>query len=142
MAFLDPRKRTHAHAGKRLRTDLIVWLTTVVPEGQPQSTPVWFLWDGDVFHVYSQPDKPKLRNIRANPRVSLHLEGGEEGSDVATFEGRAEIIPDGAPATSSPEYIKKYRPLIEGFGWTPESFAGDYSVALRITPSRARIWRG
>ncbi len=141
MAFLDPRRRKHAYAGKRLRTDLIVWLTTLAPEGQPQSTPVWFLWDGDVFHVYSQPDKPKLRNIRANPRVSLHLEGGEEGSDVVTFEGRAEVAANGAPATSSPEYIKKYRRLIEGFGWTPESFAGDYSVPLRITPSRARIWR-
>lgn len=141
MAFLDPRKRTHAHAGKRLRTELIVWLTTVVPEGEPQSTPVWFHWDGDVFHVFSQRGKPKLRNISSNPLVSLHLEGGEEGSDVVTFEGRAEIVPDGAPATSRPEYIKKYRRLIEGFGWTPESFAGDYSVALRITPSRARIWR-
>ncbi|MGH2530282.1 MAG: TIGR03667 family PPOX class F420-dependent oxidoreductase [Actinomycetota bacterium] len=141
MAFLDPRKRTHVHAGKRLGTELIVWLTTVAPEGRPQSTPVWFLWDGDVFHMYSQPDKPKLRNIRANPRASLHLEGGEEGSDVVTFEGRAEIATNTAPATSNPEYIKKYRRLIEGFGWTPESFAHDYSVALRITPSRARIWR-
>ena len=118
-----------------------MWLTTAAPEGQPQSTPVWFLWDGDVFHVYSQRDKPKLHNIRANPRVSLHLEGGEEGSDVVTFEGRAEIAANGAPATSSPEYMKKYRRLIEGFGWTPESFADDYSVPLRITPSRARIWR-
>ena len=118
-----------------------MWLTTVAPEGRPQSTPVWFHWDGDVFHVFSQPDKPKLRNIQANPRVSLHLEGGEEGSDVVTFEGRAEIAANRAPATSSPEYIKKYRRLIEGSGWTPESFAGDYSVPLRITPSRARIWR-
>jgi Pyridoxamine 5'-phosphate oxidase len=37
----------HAAALERLRTDLILWLTTVRPGGQPQSTPVWFHFDGE-----------------------------------------------------------------------------------------------
>lgn len=31
----------------RLRTERIAWITTVAPSGQPQSSPVWFLWDED-----------------------------------------------------------------------------------------------
>jgi PPOX class probable F420-dependent enzyme len=139
VALLDPRKRKDAHAAKRLRDELIVWLTTVNPQGQPQSSPVWFWWDGDVFHAFSQPRQPKLRNITANPHVSVHLEGGGEGEDVVVFEGRAEVLRDGEPATSLPEYIGKYRRLIANYGWTPESFAADYAVPIVIQPTRVRI---
>jgi nitroimidazol reductase NimA-like FMN-containing flavoprotein (pyridoxamine 5'-phosphate oxidase superfamily) len=110
VAVLDLRKRKHAHAAKRLRDELIVWLTTVSRQGQPRSSPVWFWWDGNVFHLFSQPRKPKLRNISANPRVSLHLEGG-----------------------------RKYRRLIGSYGWTSESFAADYAVPIVVRPTRVRI---
>jgi PPOX class probable F420-dependent enzyme len=139
VAFLEPRNKKHAHARKRLRTELIVWLTTLTGGGQPQSSPVWFVWDDEAFHVFSQPDKPKLRNISANPRVSLHLEGGAEGEDVVVFEGRAKIVRNGPPATALPAYVRKYRRLIEGYGWTPESFAKDYAVPVVITPARLRV---
>jgi PPOX class probable F420-dependent enzyme len=72
----DPQ---HARAEERLRSELIAWLTTVTLEGQPQSTPVWFHWDGERFLLYSRPGKPKLRYIAENPRVGLHLEGDGQG---------------------------------------------------------------
>jgi Pyridoxamine 5'-phosphate oxidase len=31
---------------RRLASKPIGWLTTVNPDGQPQSSPVWFIWDG------------------------------------------------------------------------------------------------
>jgi PPOX class probable F420-dependent enzyme len=139
VAILDLRKRKHAHAAKRLRDELIVWLTTVSRQGQPRSSPVWFWWDGDAFHLFSQPRKPKLRNIAANPRVSLHLEGGREGEDVVVFEGRAKIVRNGEPATSFPEYIGKYGRPIASYGWTPESFAADYAVPIVVRPTRVRV---
>jgi PPOX class probable F420-dependent enzyme len=139
VAILDLRKRKHAHAAKRLRAELIVWLTTVSRQGQPRSSPVWFWWDGDAFHLFSQPRKPKLLNIAANPRVSLHLEGGREGEDIVVFEGRAKIVRNGQAATSFPEYIGKYRRPIASYGWTPESFAADYAVPIVVRPTRVRV---
>jgi len=139
VAFLDLRKRKHAHAAKRLRDELIVWLTTVSRQGQPQSSPVWFWWDGEVFHLFSQPRRAKLRNIATNPRVSLHLEGGREGDDIVVFEGRAKIVRNGEPATSFPEYMRKYRRPIASYGWTPEGFAADYAVPIVVRPTRVRI---
>ncbi len=139
MPFLDPGDTKHAHAEERLRTELIAWLTTVTAEGQPQSTPVWFHWDGETFLLFSQPDRPKLHNIASDPKVSLHLEGGEEGEDVVIFQGTAEIVRDGPPATRVPEYVEKYRTQIAGYGWTPESFAADYSFPIRVSPTRVRV---
>ncbi len=34
------------HIEERLRSNEMVWLTTVRPDGRPHSVPVWFLWDG------------------------------------------------------------------------------------------------
>jgi hypothetical protein len=38
MSPVTPRPHT------RLRTESIIWLTTVTPAARPQSTPVWFMW--------------------------------------------------------------------------------------------------
>jgi PPOX class probable F420-dependent enzyme len=139
MGLLDPQDRRHQKILNRLRDEIIIWLTTVRADGQPQSVPVWFLWDGEAFRMFSEPKKPKLDNIRRNPRVGLHLRGTEVGSEVVIFEGEAEL-PDGPPATELPEYIEKYSEQIEEYGWTGDSFARDYSEALRVRPDKLRAW--
>jgi PPOX class probable F420-dependent enzyme len=138
--WFDPKDPKHTHAQERLRAETIVWLTTVDADGQPQSTPVWFWWDGETFLVYSRAGAKKVLNIAANPRVALHLEGNRVGGDNVIYEGTAEAQPDAPPANEVPEYIEKYRQRIETYAWTPESFANDYPDAFRITPTRVRIW--
>ena len=53
---------------QRLRRELVIWLTTVRRDGMPQPTPVWFLWDGDTFLIYSQPNTRKLATSPTIPR--------------------------------------------------------------------------
>ena len=139
MDWLDTNDPKHARADEKLRSEIAVWLTTVTPGGQPQSTPVWFRWDGETFLIYSQPSAPKLRNIAVEPQVSLHLVGDTEGEDVITFEGRAAVDPSAPRADRLEGYMEKYAYLVERFGWTPSGMAGDYSVAIRVTPTRVRI---
>jgi PPOX class probable F420-dependent enzyme len=125
-------------AERRLRDEKIAWLTTVDSAGTPQPIPVWFLWDGgDSVLFYSRPDTPKLRAIAANPRVSLNLDGNGQGGDIVVVLGEASVSED-PPADEVPEYVEKYAPLIERNGWTPTSFAADYSVPLRIRVRRVR----
>jgi PPOX class probable F420-dependent enzyme len=141
--LIDPDTAEGAHAARRLRGDVVIWLTTVRSDGQPQSTPVWFVWEEDrgTILTYSIPTSPKLANIRGNPRVSLHL-NDVAGSDVVTIEGRAEITEDAPPVDQVPEYAAKYRALIvDELGSDPQSFAGLYSQAIRIRPTRVRaLW--
>ena len=136
---LDEATPFGSRAASRLRDDRLAWLTTVDGRGTPQPVPVWFLWDGaDSILVYSRPDTPKLRNIEANPRVSLHLDGDGQGGDVVVCLGAANVSDD-PPADRVPEYVAKYRDLIVIRNrWTPESFAADYAVPLRIAVTRIR----
>jgi len=127
-------------AEQRLRDELVIWLTTVSPSGQPQASPVWFLWDGSEFLVYSLPGTARTRNIEANSRVSLNLDGDGQGGSVVTIEGEARIDRAAPSSTDVPAYAAKYRSKIAGHGWTPESFATDYPIPIRIAPTRARSW--
>ena len=51
----DQTKPNNAHVEQRLREEPIIWLTTVRPDGRPHTVPVWFLWDGETFLIFSQP---------------------------------------------------------------------------------------
>jgi PPOX class probable F420-dependent enzyme len=124
-------------AQRRFETDVVGWLTTVSPKGSPVPSPIWFLWDGETFLMYSQPHAPRIRNITANPRVSLNLDGDSVGGNIVIVSGTA-AVSDDPPAPAVPAYMAKYATMIEEEGWTPESFAADYSTPVRITPTRLR----
>ncbi len=124
----------------RLRDEPIIWLTTVTAGGRPQTSPVWFLWDGEEFLIYSLADTARVRNIATNPRVALNLDGDGKGGSIVTIEGHARIDRDAPPSHRVPAYREKYRSRILGNGWTPESFARDYPVPIRIVPQRVRAW--
>jgi PPOX class probable F420-dependent enzyme len=124
----------------RLDEDLVGWLTTVTASGQPQSSVVWYLRDGDDLLIYSKPDATKLANIAVNPNVAFNLRGDPEGDIMATFEATATIVDDPTPPHEVPAYLNKYRGQIERLGWTPETFAGDYSALIRLRLERIRAW--
>ncbi len=127
-------------AGQRLSTALIGWLTTVSPAGRPQPSPVWFLWQGGDILVYSLADTARIRNIAANPLVSLNLDGDGVGGGIVIVEGEAATDGDAPSAAEVPEYLAKYAERFATYGWTPEWFAARYPVAIRIRPTRLRAW--
>ncbi len=123
---------------ERLDGELVAWMTTVSPAGQPQTSPIWFLVEDETFVIYSLAATPRTRNIEANARVCLNLNSTYEGGQVVIIEGVAEIVPDGPPATEHAEYVAKYRGPMDDLGMTPESFARDYPVRIHVTPTRLR----
>lgn len=140
MTILDAANPAHAAAEGRLRAEPVIWLTTVSPAGQPQSTPVWFLWEDGGFLIYSSADGLKVRNIEASPRVSLHLEGDGQGGAIVTFEGAARIDTGGPPADAVPGYVAKYGELVRALGWDPAGLADNFPRLIRVTPTRVRVW--
>jgi PPOX class probable F420-dependent enzyme len=128
-------------ARNRLARETIAWFTTVTPDGRPITLPVWFLWDGDTeILVYTLTDAARLRNIAANPNVSLHLDGNHHGGEIVVLEGTATIDRDHPPATEVPEYLDRYRGYINAYGWTPEWFANKYPVAIKMHIDNVRAW--
>ncbi|HWL49684.1 MAG TPA: TIGR03667 family PPOX class F420-dependent oxidoreductase [Acidimicrobiia bacterium] len=124
----------------RLDDDLVGWLTTVTESGQPQSSVVWFLRDGDDLLIYSKPNATKMRNIATNPKIAFNLRGDELGDTMATFEGTATVVSSPTPPHQHPAYFAKYQGQIKRLGWTPEQFSDDYSALIRIAVNRVRSW--
>jgi PPOX class probable F420-dependent enzyme len=126
-----------AHVEGRLRANLMAWLTTVRPDGRPDTVPVWFLLrEDETILLYSQPGKVKLRNIAGNPRVALGLDVTDLGRDIIRVEGTAAHVPGFPPADQVPEYVVKYAERIAANFGTPARFAGLFPEALVITPDR------
>src|SRR5579863_4978725 len=121
----------------RLRHNLMAWLTTVRRDGQPVSVPVWFLQrdDGTIL-VYSQPQSAKFRNIEANAKVSLVLDVCDLGRNIVRVEGSAAPSKSEVPADQQPGYLAKYTERIAALFDTPERFAGLFSAAIVITPTK------
>jgi pyridoxamine 5'-phosphate oxidase-like protein len=134
-----------SRASDRLRASYIYWVSTTRKDGRPHSIPVWGIWLDDT--LYFSNGAQTARNLARDPRVSVHLESGE---DAVVIEGAVEMA-RGKPLIKriNLEYNRKYlwegaqdewfalRPQI-AFGWlAPSVGLGTESV---YTGSATR-WR-
>ena len=126
-----------AKTRRRLERELVAWLATVGADGRPSVVPVWFLWDGASFLIYSVPGV-KVRNVEGNPNVELHLNSTSDGGDVVRIDGTARVARRQPPAYKVPAYVRKYRALIKSYGWTPESFSAEYHVPVKVKATKVR----
>ena len=138
MAVIDFSTEHGKRVLERLRSEQVIWLTTVGQSGAPHPRPVWFLWENDSILIYSQPDTAKIRHIARDNRVALNFNSSHDGGDVAVINGTAAIVDDAPPARDHQTYLDKYAEPIKAIAMDPESFAASYSVAIRVTP--AKLW--
>jgi PPOX class probable F420-dependent enzyme len=107
----------------------------------PQPRPVWFIWQNDSFLIFSRPNAHKVSHLKAHSNIALHFNTDEKADeDVIVILGVAEIDPSVPPAHEVPTYFEKYKAGIAGLDMTPEEFSQEYSVAIRVTPTKVRGW--
>jgi len=134
----DPATPYGERVHRRLRDEVVLWLTTVGADGTPQPNPVWFLWEGESVLVYNRPDAHRLVHVRARPRVALNFDGNGSGGDILVITGRAELPQGEAPPNESPAYVAKYRGRMTSVSGSPEAFGKAYPVAMRVWPLGVR----
>jgi PPOX class probable F420-dependent enzyme len=138
MVKLDPNNAFHARVAERLKTEAVGWFVTTGPDGTPQPSPVWFLWDGaDSLLIYSQ-HTPKLANITNQPRVAFHFNSDEHGGNVVTFTGTARLDSQHPKAADFQPYLDKYAAGIADIGYTVEQFSGGFSEPVIVTLEKVR----
>ena len=54
-------------------TRAFAFLATLMPDGSPQVTPVWFNTDGEYLYINSAKGRVKDRNMRRSPMVALDI---------------------------------------------------------------------
>jgi PPOX class probable F420-dependent enzyme len=140
----DPLSNLDSEAGawarEHLASDVVGWLTTLTPDGRLQSSPISFLWEDGSILFYSKPDTPKLRNIAASPRVSFTLRSDPYADHACIMEGIATVEPATPSSFEHPTYRAKYRAPLAHWGMDEERTAAEFSVPIRIRPTRIRAW--
>jgi len=80
-------------------TRAFVYLATLMPDGSPQVTPVWFNTDGTNILINSAAGRAKDRNMRARPQVALVIADPKNPYRYVQIRGRVtEITHEGAEA--------------------------------------------
>jgi PPOX class probable F420-dependent enzyme len=107
-------------------------LATVMPDGTPQVTPVWFDFDGTHIRVNSARGRVKDRNMRARPTVALAIVDPDDAYRYVSIRGRVvEVTEEGADAhidALAKRYLGKDR-----YPWRRP---GEVRVTYRIKPER------
>jgi PPOX class probable F420-dependent enzyme len=82
-----------------LERALFAHVATVRPDGTPQSSVMWFAWDGTHLRLTHSRTGQKFRNLRAEPHVAVSVADPANPYRSLEIRGRLETVendPDGA----------------------------------------------
>jgi PPOX class probable F420-dependent enzyme len=106
-------------------------VTTLQPDGAPQSTVVWVDVDDDGVSVNTAHGRVKPRNLARDPRISLVVIDPHDAYRWFKLAGTATLVDDGADAQID-RLSKKYT----GREVYASRQPGEQRVSVRITPDR------
>lgn len=98
-----------------LQTSVHGVLTTIMPDGIPQSSIIWVDYDGEYLLINTTLERQKGRNMRANPKVTLLVIDPNDSSRWIEVRGRVrEITREGAEAHAD-KLTQRYCPNKQHF---------------------------
>ncbi len=107
-------------------------LATVMPDGSPQVTPVWWDYDGTFFRVNSAKGRIKDKNMRRQPSVALAIQDPDNPYRYLAVRGRVEEITEQGADGHIDALTKKYM----GQDHYPYRQSGEVRVTYKIRPER------
>jgi general stress protein 26 len=126
----DPEGASWPATEVKLEASRNYWISTTRADGGPHSKPVWGVWLDGALWFGTGDSSVTGRNLARDPRVSVHLESGD---DVVMLDGVVEVVKgSAAPADVDAVYKQKYPMPDEG---DPEGAAW-----FRLSPRTALTW--
>src|SRR5574342_1059315 len=103
-------------------------LATLMADGSPQVTPVWFDFDGSHIRVNSAKGRVKDKNMRQRKQVALAIQDPENPYRYLAIRGRVEEITEAGADAHIDSLAKKYL----GQDRYPYRQSGEIRVIYRI----------
>jgi len=110
-----------------LERPLFAHLATLRPDGSPQSSVMWFAWDGERVRFSHTTARQKYRNLLADGRVSFHVQDPDNPYRTLEVRGRVESMEPDANAGF-------YRTLQQRYGVEHPIFDADIRVVIVVQP--------
>jgi PPOX class probable F420-dependent enzyme len=121
-------------------------LTTLMPDGQPQTTPVWCNRDGDYVLINTMTSFRKAKNIRQNPKVTLLVYDPKNPLRHIEIRGQVVEMTEVGALEHLDALTRLYlhQPDAHFFGdCIPESLQRTHQpVKITISPTRVRVEGG
>jgi PPOX class probable F420-dependent enzyme len=108
-------------------------VATLMPDGSPQSTPVWVERDGNTVLFNTARGRAKPRNLERDPRVAISAHDRDDPYRYAQVRGVAELVDEGAT-----DHIHKLSQKYRGRDYSDNLRPGERRVIVRITPTS--VW--
>jgi PPOX class probable F420-dependent enzyme len=122
-----PKELPASHAAL-LEQPVVVHLATVRPDGAPQTSEMWFAWDGGRARFTHTTTRQKFRNFTHEPRVSFSVTDPANPYRFLEVRGVVESIeldPDG----------EFYKSLGRRYGLVTEVLDADVRVVVTVRPT-------
>jgi PPOX class probable F420-dependent enzyme len=115
------QKKTFAH------------LATIMPDGSPQVTPVWFDYTGGMIRVNTAKGRVKARNLREGAPVALSILDPDNAYRYIQIRGRVKRVIEQGADQHIDSLAKKYL----GKDKYPFAQPGEVRVMYEIEPRAA-----
>jgi PPOX class probable F420-dependent enzyme len=126
-----------SHVEERMTEAKNYWIATASRSAKPSVTPVWGAWVDGKLYFDGAPSTRRGKNIQQNPRISVHLESGDQ---VVILEGDAVIL-QGAPERALAEKVAEgYRAKYAQVGYSPAADQWDQGGLFEFTPQKGLAW--
>lgn len=106
-------------------------VATLMPDGSPQSTPVWIDVESDQLLFNTAEGRQKPENLRRDPRVAISFTDPDDPYQMVMVQGEvAEITESGAD-----EHIDRLAKKYLGEDTYPFRKEGEVRLIVRVDPT-------
>ncbi len=113
----------------------VATLATIGPDGFPQVTALWFLFDDDTLKLSLNTSRQKVKNLQARPECTLFILDPANPYRTLEVRARAEITPDADYA-----FAKKLGAKDGGADFSANDRPGETRVVVSLQPVKVNTW--
>ncbi len=116
-------------------------LSTLMPDGQPQSSMVWTAYDGQHVLLCTTMERQKTRNLCANPRATLLLIDPDNSSRWIEVRGKVAAITEVGAEACADAMTRRYTGKAHFYGdvYAPERRYQETRVVVKISPTKISL---
>ena len=110
-------------------------------DGYPQSTPVWYRYDGETIIIWTDKSRHWVKNVMRNNRVSFSIQDDAPPFAALTLRGKGEVVDqlNNSGLKEAKDICRRYIGDDDVDGYV-EPYWPKLHTFVRIHPERINSW--